>query len=107
MREICLILILVCLSPIASFAANDSSLVKPQQGQKLTPEESAQLEEAIKLSGRVVELYKDKKFDEALPLAKRAIDIRKRILGEQNGLTASAKINLAELYMARREYKSA
>ena len=71
---------------------------------KLTTEQSAELDEATRLSAKVVELYKEQKYDEALPPAKRVIEIRERILGDYDGRTAAALINLAELYLAKGEY---
>jgi len=50
-----------------------------------------------------VDLYKEQKYDEALPLAKRVVEIRGRILGDDDGSTAAALLNLAELYLAKQE----
>lgn len=64
-------------------------------------EQSPELKEAGDLSAQVVRLYGEKKYDEALPLAKRALKIREDKLGASNPLVASALTNLAELYLAK------
>jgi len=43
-------------------------------------QQSPELKEASDLSLSVVKLFKEEKFDEALPLAKRALEIRERLL---------------------------
>ncbi len=64
---------------------------------KLTAEQGAQLAEASRLSVSVVKLYGERKYDEALPLAERAVAIRKQVLGPVHPLVASALINLASV----------
>ncbi|HVS21915.1 MAG TPA: TonB family protein [Pyrinomonadaceae bacterium] len=110
MRKVFPLLIAIFL--IQTTAAQSNTPAQPSsvfqaEVKKLTPEQTAELDEATRFSAKVVELYKEQKYDEALPLAKRVVEARYRILGEYNGLTASAKINLAELYMAKREYGQA
>lgn len=68
------------------------------------------LAEAIQLNQQVVKLFHEGKFDEALPLAKRAAE-----LAEKSGPTeperqvqaANIIRNLAEIYMKRRAYSEA
>ena len=74
---------------------------------QLTPAQTAELGEATRLSKEVVDLYKQRKYDEALPLAKRVVGIRQGILGEYDGLTAAAIMNLAEIYLVKRDYSEA
>jgi len=74
---------------------------------QLSPEESRQLAETFHDSERVVQLYKAGKYDEALGLAKRVLEIRQRIFGSNDGRTAAAAINLAEIYHARGDYGEA
>lgn len=65
------------------------------------------LAEAERLSEQVVRLYKEARYDEALPLAKRALRIREKALGRDHLLTAAAAVNLAEQYWAKGEYGDA
>jgi TonB family protein len=69
--------------------------------------ESAELNEAQRLSLSVVELYKAGKYDEALPLAKRALEIKEKVLGAEHPELASALNNLAELYLVKGKYSEA
>lgn len=74
---------------------------------KLTPEQSAELTEAARLNNQVVDLYKQGKCDEALPLARRVVETMERIHGENNARTASALINVAELHRAKGNHSEA
>lgn len=79
-----------------------------QTGSKqLSPEQVADLAEAKRLSAEVVKLYKEKKYDDALPLAKTALDIRQRVTGPDSELVALALGNLAEIYLAKHKYGEA
>ena len=70
-------------------------------------QESPELKEATELTASVVKLYKEQKFDEALPLAKRALEIRQRLLAPGDQQISSSLSNLAEVYLARRNYGDA
>lgn len=75
-----------------------------------TQKTTAQLEgadEADQLSASVIKLYGEGKYDEALPLAKRALKIREKMLGADHELVATALINIAELYLAKKESREA
>jgi TonB family protein len=76
-------------------------------GTKTQAESSADLAEASRLSRQVVALYDQAKFDEALPLAKRALEIREKHLGSEHQLVALALKNLAGLYSAKKQYGEA
>ena len=65
------------------------------------------LAEASRLSLTVVKLYSDGKYDEALPLAKRALELRERALGPDHEMVQSALLNLAEVYTAKTKYGEA
>lgn len=69
--------------------------------------QSPELVEASQLSNRVVKLYSEGKFDEALPLAERALKIRAGALPQDYPLVASALINLAEIRLAKKDYEKA
>lgn len=83
-------------------APNKSALLSPskttQAGQS-TP--SPEPDEATRLSVSVVEKYKAGKFDEALPLAKRALELREKTLAPDDPLIVSALRNLGEVYTAK------
>src|SRR2546423_152024 len=64
------------------------------------PTAQADLNEATELSKSVVQLYKAQKFDEAIPLAERALALREKALGPQAPEVAGALSNLAVLYQA-------
>jgi TonB family protein len=64
---------------------------------------SAELIEASKLSVQVVQYYKEGKFDEALPLAKRAVELREKALGHEHVLVGDALANLASIYIGKQK----
>ncbi|HEX6730998.1 MAG TPA: TonB family protein [Pyrinomonadaceae bacterium] len=74
---------------------------------QFTAEQNAALTEARQLSQRVVQLHGSRKFDEALPLARRALELRRGVLGENNSLVADALANLAGLHLAKGEFERA
>ncbi|HYV05913.1 MAG TPA: TonB family protein [Blastocatellia bacterium] len=88
--------IVVGLSGAASFAQ--------EGGPQKQPINSPVLAEASRLSLQVVALYNQGKYDEALPFAKRAVEIRQKELGSENQLTGVALRNLASLYFAKKNY---
>ena len=61
------------------------------------------LAEAITLNRNVVKLFGEGKYDEALPLAKRVLEIRERNLEPEDEQIATAALNLAELYYAKKK----
>ena len=63
------------------------------------------LDEASRLSRQVVTLYDQGKFDEALPLARRALELREKHLGSEHELVGRALENLASLYFAKKQYE--
>lgn len=69
--------------------------------------QSAALEEAVRLHIQVVKLYQEQKYDEALPLAKRVISLREKELGKEHELLAPSLINLAMIYQAKQDYHQA
>lgn len=65
------------------------------------------LAEATRLSLTVVELFNERKFDEALPLAKRALELSETALGPDHEMVQGALLNLAEIYTAKKRYGEA
>jgi TonB family protein len=91
-----------------AFSAQQQPTATSQSGSKqLSPEQVADLAEAKRLSAEVVRLYNEKKYDDALPLAKRALEIRERVSGPAAEIVALALTNLAELYIAKHKYSDA
>lgn len=69
----------------------------PQKTEATSPE----LAEADQLSLELIKLYQARKFDEAIPLAKRALKLREKALGANDLLVAEALTNLAEIYLVK------
>ena len=84
--------IALCLFFASAMAAN---VLAMQNGN------SPQLSEADKLSAQVVKLYNEDKFTEALPLAKRVLEIRENALGAEHPAVADALNNLAAVYLGQ------
>ena len=66
-----------------------------------------ELAEADRLSAQVLDLFKRSEFEEALPLAKRALKIREKALHPNDARIADAQSNLAELHLALQHYGEA
>lgn len=73
--------------------------------QEQTNNQAAELEEAGQLNQKVVRLYQEGRIDEALPLAKRVLQIREKALGKDHQLIIEALINLGELNLAKKSYR--
>lgn len=65
------------------------------------------LKEASQLSQQVVKLYNEGKYEEALPLARRAVEIREKLLGKEDLLVADALSNLGTVLTAMKNYSDA
>ncbi len=65
------------------------------------------LQEASGLNEEVVKLYRAGKYDEAIPLAKRALAIYEKALGADPPSTAGSLNNLATLYDSKGDYAQA
>jgi len=63
--------------------------------------------EADNLNAQVAKLYEEGKYNQAIPLAKRALEIRESLLGHNSLPTAVSLSRLAALYFALKEYESA
>jgi TonB family protein len=70
-------------------------------------QDSPELQEAATLTQSVVSLLGNNKPDEALPLAKRALQIREKVLPPTDGRIATSLIYLANVYIAKQNYKAA
>jgi CHAT domain-containing protein/tetratricopeptide (TPR) repeat protein len=65
------------------------------------------VEEALELNARSQQLYGQGKYAEAMPLAKKALEIRLTLLGEKHHDTATSYNNLGSLYQAMGDYGKA
>jgi len=72
-----------------------------------TAPEAPELAEATELTKSVAKLFKEGKFDEALPLAKRALEIRERLLPPVDQRVSMSLGYLGDVYMAKRDYGNA
>jgi len=70
-------------------------------------QESSELKEATELTDSVVKLFNQQKFDEALPLAKRALQIREKLLPATDPLVVTSLTYLGDVYVAKGDYYAA
>ncbi|MDX6574208.1 MAG: hypothetical protein QOE96_161 [Blastocatellia bacterium] len=94
MRGIVPVLFVLILS-----APGQGSSASPQQSRP--NEQSAELAEASRLAQSVVSLYEAGKYDEALPIARRVVQIRERVLPKDDDKIVAAVTNLAEVQFSR------
>ena len=64
-------------------------------------------EDLQKMNGEIVKLFQQKKFDEALPLAKKAVEIAEQVFGNNNLETAKALRNLGFIQFFKNDQKAA
>ena len=69
--------------------------------------QNSDLVESRELNSRVVQLYREHKYDEALSLAKRALDLREKALGTEHQDLIPVLINLGEVYRAKQKLSEA
>lgn len=70
-------------------------------------QEPTALNEARTLNESAVKLFNQGKYDEAAPLAKRALQIRENLLPRTDAQISSSLTNLGEIYLAQKDYKAA
>lgn len=70
-------------------------------------DQAAELAEAARLNSKAVELYNQSRYDDALPLAERSLEIRERYLGADDNLVLTSAFNLAEILFAKKKYGDA
>ena len=82
-------------------------LLLPSYGlSELNRSQDEELTEAKVLNDKVEKLYYAGRYEEAIPYAKRALEIREKVLGEHSDTTESLN-NLAELYRVTGRYSEA
>ena len=81
---------------------------KPRVVKPTSPfSEEEKLAEAERLTQKVVQLYQQGKYAEAIPLAEKALDIGKNVLGDNHHDVATILNNLAALYKYQGRYMEA
>ena len=75
-----------------------------QEAQDHVAQQSSALTEATRLNRQAIKLYREGKYAEAIPLAKRALAIREKALGPNHPAVATILNNLANLYDAQGNY---
>jgi CHAT domain-containing protein/Flp pilus assembly protein TadD len=85
-------------------------MLTPTVGQvtaQVSSQDQEALAEAERLNQQVGELYQQGKYNEAIPLAEKALVIRKKVSGENHLNTAESLNNLAALYYSQGRYAEA
>lgn len=94
LRSAMLIMTILCLlASVYGFQQNAEIVPKP------VPQTPAQTE-ADRLDAQVLQLLKERKHQEALPLAKRALELREKSVGPEHELTVVALQNLGAVCTA-------
>ncbi|MFN7946048.1 MAG: TonB family protein [Blastocatellia bacterium] len=99
------LLALLCLFPSLGGVQQQSNAPGNAQAQSQT--KTPEAVEAEKLNAEVVRLFRGEKFAEALPLAKRALELCEKVSGPEHPLTQSALKNLAAVNMGLKKYGAA
>ncbi|MEA5535844.1 CHAT domain-containing protein [Crocosphaera sp. XPORK-15E] len=74
---------------------------------QVSSQDKEALAEAERLIQQAIELYQQGKYNEAIPLAEKALAIRKKVLGDNHPDTAGSLNNLAVLYYSQGRYSEA
>jgi CHAT domain-containing protein/Tfp pilus assembly protein PilF len=85
-------------------------MLTPTVGQviaQVSSQDQEALAEAKRLNQQAVELYQQGKYNEAIPLAEKALAIFKKVLGDNHPDTATSLNNLALLYKSQGRYSEA
>lgn len=72
-----------------------------------TAQSNPELAEAERLNAQMFKLFRAGQVDEALPLARRVVEIREKALGGEHLLVANALNNLGSVYLAQKKEKEA
>jgi TonB family protein len=80
---------------------------EPAAGKDVSEEQKAELKEADRIEVAILRLYSQGEFSKALPLAKRVLEIRERILAADHQRVVTALNNVTTLLVALKKYKEA
>lgn len=96
------------LLPILFFVPTHSHYSCATRAVQQPPETAAapvqQEDEAAKLNAQIVNLYREGKYDEALPLAEHVAELWEKAYGASDPRVAKALGNVGELLIARKDY---
>jgi TonB family protein len=95
-------LALMILTMLAAGAAS-----APAGGAQSDSGTQAETAEAARLNDEVLRLYREEKYDEALPVAKRVLELREKALGADDQMVAYALSNLANIYSRKGKFGEA
>ena len=102
---------LLLLTTIAAVVSLNLALPAVVQGQTTTSETTEQVDprlaEAEELNQQVIKLYEQGKYQEAIPLAEKALSLRQEVLGNNHLDVATSLNNLAALYESQGRYTEA
>lgn len=84
-------------------AAIEVGIARLQTGNQ----DAAELAQANELNNAAVKLYNAEKYDEALNPAKKALEIRERILPADDKRVIASVVNLAAIHLELKNYKEA
>ncbi len=84
--------------------SNGAALGAGQQKEGVSSGTSVKLPEVKRLNQEALKLYAQGKYDEAVPLARRVLAIREKVLGPERPAVATSLNSLALLYHAKGDY---
>ena len=94
-------LTLICAAVLAAHVAAAQNAAHAGAGRPAAAQDSAEsspeVAEAAELTAKAVKLAGEGKYQEALPPAQRALELREKALGREHPLVASALLNLATI----------
>jgi tetratricopeptide (TPR) repeat protein len=85
----------------------ESIFANQQEAASQSGNPSQELSKADQLNAEVVKLFAEKKYDQALVLAKQVVEIREKTLGPDHLMVALSLQNVAELLIAKKKQKEA
>ncbi|WP_235440906.1 tetratricopeptide repeat protein, partial [Limnoraphis robusta] len=78
-----------------------------EKNQTTSSQQSPGLEEANRLNQQAIQLYEQGRYDEAIPLAKRVLEMYQKLLGDEHPYVAASLNGLALLYHSQGRYSEA
>lgn len=102
-----LVVVVVLLSCVAGIGKARNASINQADAQSPAVSQSSNEDDVESLKRRVISLYKQRKFDEALPLAQRVLALCEQAAGNDEIQVALAASNLAAIYYAKDDYARA
>lgn len=88
-------LLIIIFAVHLNFAQNNTSQIS----------QNAELKEVNQLNAKMLELYKQSKYDEALEIARQVLVLREKAVGEKHADVAAAHFNLGAIYLGKNKAK--